>query len=157
MSHFWTCRMFDSSLYFAFLAVLPSVLRQTSTGINGVISLSGSRYLDPEVYTIFSTRKYLPYFSRRKWLCIFIFSHYYVLKDFFNVDHFLSLYWICFIIASIMFGFFGHEACGISGLWPGMGSVPPALESEVLTMGWPRKSPDFVYLMKIYSLCSEYL
>ena len=36
-----------------------------------------------------------------------------------------------------MFGFFGHEACGILAPWPGIEPAPPALESEVLTTGLP--------------------
>ena len=56
------------------------------------------------------------------------------LKIFFlkNVDHFLmsllNLLQYCF---SFMFWFFGHEACGISVLWPGIEPTSPALEGEV--------------------------
>ena len=40
-----------------------------------------------------------------------------------------------------MFWFFGHEAYGISALWPGIKPAPPALEGKVLTTGPPGKSP----------------
>ena len=43
-----------------------------------------------------------------------------------------------------MFWFFGHEACGILAPQPGIESVPPALESEVLTTGLPGKSPPYL-------------
>ena len=47
------------------------------------------------------------------------------LKDFFDVDHFKSLYWICYNITSVfMFWLFGQEAWGISVLRPG---IKPAL------------------------------
>ena len=41
-------------------------------------------------------------------------------------------------------GFSGREACGILALWPGIETVPPALEGKVLTTGLPGKShPPF--------------
>ena len=62
------------------------------------------------------------------------------------MDHFLSLYWICYNIASVLyFGFFGHEACGILASQPGIKPAPPALEGEVLTTGLPGKSPGFIF------------
>ena len=39
-----------------------------------------------------------------------------------------------------MFCFFGHEACGILDLQPGIEPAFPALEGEVLTTGLPGKS-----------------
>ena len=44
----------------------------------------------------------------------------------------LNLLQYCFCS---VFCFFGHEACGILALQPGMEPVPPALEGEVLTAG----------------------
>ena len=38
------------------------------------------------------------------------------------------------------FGYFGHEACGISASWPGIKPKSPALEGEVLTIELPGKS-----------------
>ena len=38
-----------------------------------------------------------------------------------------------------MFGFLGHEVCGILAQ-PGIESTPPVLEDEVLTTGLPGKS-----------------
>ena len=41
-------------------------------------------------------------------------------------------------------GFSGHEACGILAPWPGIETVPPALEGKVLTTRLPGKShPPF--------------
>ena len=37
---------------------------------------------------------------------------------------------------------FGHKALGILAPQPGIESVPPALEGEVLTIGIPAKSPQ---------------
>ena len=59
----------------------------------------------------------------------------------FDVDYFLSLYWICYNIPSVLcFGFFGHKACGILAPRPGIEPTCPALEGEVLTTGPPGKS-----------------
>ena len=46
----------------------------------------------------------------------------------FDMEHFKSLYWICYNIASILcFGFFGCKACGILVVpWPGFEPAPPA-------------------------------
>ena len=41
------------------------------------------------------------------------------------------------ILLLFMFWFFGHEACWILTPWPGIQSVPPALEGKVLTTGLP--------------------
>ena len=57
------------------------------------------------------------------------------------VNHFLSLYWICYNIASALcFLVFHHEASGI--LVPHLVIEPthPAVESWVLTTGLPGKS-----------------
>ena len=37
-------------------------------------------------------------------------------------------------------GFSGHEACGILTPWPGIETVPPALEGKVLAARLPGKS-----------------
>ena len=72
--------------------------------------------------------------------CLSVYSFY--LLFFFNVDHLLSLYWICYNVASFfMFWFFGCQACAILAPWSGIKSTPPAMEDEVLTTGLPGKSP----------------
>ena len=55
---------------------------------------------------------------------------------------FLSLYWICYNIASVvfMFWFFGHEACGIPAPQQGISPAPLALEGKFPNTGWPGKS-----------------
>ena len=68
------------------------------------------------------------------------------------MDHFKSLYRICYSIASVLcFGFFGREACGISAPRPGFEPTLPALKGQVLTTGPPRKSPPPLFLS--HSLC----
>ena len=68
------------------------------------------------------------------------------------MDHFKSLYRICYSIASVLcFGFFGSEACGISAPQPGFELTLPALKGQVLTTGPPRKSPPPLLLS--HSLC----
>ena len=68
------------------------------------------------------------------------------------VDHFKSLYRICYSIASVLcFGFFGREACGISAPRPGFEPTLPELKGQVLTTGPPRKSPPPLFLS--HSLC----
>ena len=62
---------------------------------------------------------------------------------FFDVDHFKSLYWICYNIALGFFFSFDPEACGILAAWLGIELPPPALECEVLTTGPPGKSPSY--------------
>ena len=65
-------------------------------------------------------------------------------KDCSSCGPFLSVYWICYNIASVLrlllFFFFAHEACGLLALQPGMETTPPALEDTVLTSGLPWKS-----------------
>ena len=39
-----------------------------------------------------------------------------------------------------MFWFFGCEACGILGPWPGIKLATPALEGKISTIGPPGKS-----------------
>ena len=76
-------------------------------------------------------------------------------KNFFlNVGHFKSLYWISYIIASVLgFGFFGWEACGILACWQGIEPSPPTLEGKVLNTGLPGKSLNHTLdLVKIW-LC----
>ena len=45
-----------------------------------------------------------------------------------------------------MLWYFGHEACGILALQPGIEPVLPALEDEVLTTGPPEKSWKYGFL-----------
>ena len=63
---------------------------------------------------------------------------------FFDVDHFLSLYWISYNIVSVLcLGFFfGPEAYGTLTLQPAMETAPLALEGEVLTTGSPWESQE---------------
>ena len=60
-------------------------------------------------------------------------------KDFFYMDHFLTSLFIT-ILLLFLFGFFGHEACGISAPWPGIEPVPSTLEDKVSATG-PAESP----------------
>ena len=47
-------------------------------------------------------------------LIVLLMYTYSFFKIFFNVDHFHTLYWISYNIASLLyFGSFGHEMCGI--------------------------------------------
>ena len=65
------------------------------------------------------------------------------LKIFFDVDHFKSLYWICYSIASVLcFGFLAH---GILAPRPGIEPVPPALEGKVLITAQPGKSLPYFF------------
>ena len=69
-----------------------------------------------------------------------------------NMSHFLffflSLYWICYNIASLLcfVFFFGHEACGILAPWPETESEPFAFEGKVLTIE-SGKSPRSHFLV----------
>ena len=77
---------------------------------------------------------------------------------FFNVGHFLSLYWICYSTTSVLcfVFFFDGKACGILVPWPGNKSTPPALEGEVLTTGLPGKSLDTSsYKKKASQFCTN--
>ena len=60
-------------------------------------------------------------------------------KNFCDVDHFQSLYWICYNIASLVcaLGFFGHNTFGSLAPQPRIEPLPPALEGEVLNTGLP--------------------
>ena len=60
-----------------------------------------------------------------------------------------SLYWICYNIVSVWF--FGCEACGLLGPWPGIEPVPCALEGKVLTTGLPGKSLSFLCALELSS------
>ena len=53
------------------------------------------------------------------------------------------LYFFSFLINFFFFFFFCHTvvACGILVPWPGIESMPPALEVQALTTGPSRKSP----------------
>ena len=81
------------------------------------------------------------------------------LKTFFccNVDHFLSLYWICCNIAFVScFIFFGHEARGISAPWLGIEPSPPALGGEVSTLGHQKSPLWALSILSIILFCSAY-
>ena len=75
------------------------------------------------------------------------------------MDHFHSLYWICYYIASVldfffMFWFFSQEACGILAPQPGIELAPPALEGKVLIIGLPGKSQgENLTHCQIYPAC----
>ena len=59
--------------------------------------------------------------------------HFLKISLFLDVDHFSSLYWICFNIAPVSsFWFFDYEACGTLVPWPGMEQHLPALEAQSL-------------------------
>ena len=74
--------------------------------------------------------------------CILLFSKTFSLLMWTTLFFFpLSLYWICYSIASVfMFCFFGPGACGILTHWPGIYPTSPVLKGEVLTTGLPEKS-----------------
>ena len=82
------------------------------------------------------------------WLHISFFFFFFeiFLKRFFDVDPFLKSllnllqYYFCF-----MFWFFGPKACWILVPWPGVHSVPPALEGKILIPGPPGKSWDSIF------------
>ena len=61
---------------------------------------------------------------------------------------FLSLYWICYNIVSMLFWFSCSEACGILAPQPGIKPTPPALEGKVLTTGPPGRSYDEDLVLK---------
>ena len=75
-------------------------------------------------------------------------SYFFFLRDFFAVDHFLTFYWICYKIASVLcFGFLAsRNVGGILSPRPGIKPTPLALEGEVLTAGPPGKSPKIIHL-----------
>ena len=56
-----------------------------------------------------------------------------------------------------MFCVFDHEACGILAPRPGTEPVSPALESEILTTGPPRTSPDVILTWVVLSKETERL
>ena len=81
---------------------------------------------------------------------------------FFLCGPFLSLYWICYNIASILcFLIFGLEAYGILVPWPGIKTAVPALEGKVFL----KKNYLFVFIFgcarssfpcRLFSRCSEW-
>ena len=81
-------------------------------------------------------------------IMIIINSHFFK-KTFFDVDQFfLSLYWICYTIASVLcFAFLAARHVGIFALGPEIEPTPPALEGEVLTPGPPGKSLAPIFLV----------
>ena len=56
-----------------------------------------------------------------------------------------------------MFCVFDHEECGILAPRPGTEPVSPALESEILTTGPPRTSPDVILTWVVLSKETERL
>ena len=67
------------------------------------------------------------------------------------VDHFYSLYRICYNIASVLSLVKIRKTCG-STPQAGMEPAPPALEGEVLTSGPPGKFPSLTYKMLLGGL-----
>ena len=65
---------------------------------------------------------------------------FFILTIFFKSLLNLLQYRFCFMFWFFSFLFFGHEACGILALPPGIKPTPPGLEGEVLTTGPPGKS-----------------
>ena len=63
------------------------------------------------------------------------------------MDHFKVFLEFVPILFLGFFFFFGHEACGISALQPGLEPAAPVLEGKVFTTGLPGKSLN--YLLKI--------
>ena len=60
---------------------------------------------------------------------------------FFFVDCFLSLYWICYNLVSVLcFGFLAPRHCRVLVPWPGVEPALPAWEGEVLVTRPPGKS-----------------
>ena len=83
-------------------------------------------------------------------LCLFTFLMLFSLTlflkfFFFNVGHCLSLYWICYNIASVFlcFGFLARDTWGVLATCPWIGPTLPSLKDEVLTTGQKGK-PLFV-------------
>ena len=76
------------------------------------------------------------------------------------MDHFWSLYWICYNTASVLcLGFFCfcfcHKACRILAPWPRIKPAPPTLEGKVLTTRPLGKSPQFSSVTQSYpTLCN---
>ena len=77
--------------------------------------------------------------------------------DYFDVDHFSSLYWICYNAASSFsffnaLGFLDLEACGLLVPHPGIEPALPTLEAEVLTTGSPGKSHERDYFEALFKM-----
>ena len=67
-------------------------------------------------------------------------------RIFFNVDHFYSLYWLCYNTACLLcFGFLAPKQVGSQLPQPGVKPTTPALEGEVLTSGQPGTSLIFTF------------
>lgn len=72
--------------------------------------------------------------------CKIDFCHF---KDFFDVDDYQSLYWICYNnVPALCFDLLAMRHVGIK-------PVPFALEDKVSTTGWPRKSQVVGLLKKM--------
>ena len=85
------------------------------------------------------------YSPKKKLLNNFFFN----LKIFFYVNHFLSLHWICYDIASVLCSlFFGQKACGILSPQPRIEPTTPALEGKVPTTETPGKFQQIFTLEK---------
>ena len=69
----------------------------------------------------------------------------------FIILFFLSLYWICYIIASVLcFVFLDTRHVGSWLPWPGIEPAHPELEGQVLTYWTTREVPDFTVLNHSY-------
>ena len=94
------------------------------------------------------TRTWYSFFSFKQllWLSI-AFRYFFCFFRIFDVDHFLSLYWICYSIVSVSFLCFGFLTDRLMGSYlPDWRSSPPSvLEGEVLTTGPPGKSLAFSF------------
>ena len=59
---------------------------------------------------------------------------------------------VTILLLFYVFGFFGHEACGILAPWPGIEPIPPALEGKVLATGPPGKSCNLLSISIRFSI-----
>ena len=86
---------------------------------------------------------YLPWFS----FCVCVFKIFFFMWTTFKVfnEFVIILFYDLF--------FFGREACGILGPWPGIKRAPPPLEG-VLTIGQPGKSLTVFYNFKNWHMLS---
>ena len=73
--------------------------------------------------------------------CVQYVSFFFFFLRYVDVDHFKSLYWLCYNVASVScFWFADQEVCRILAPWQGIRPSPPAVKGEVLTTGPPGKS-----------------
>ena len=62
---------------------------------------------------------------------------------------FLTLYWICYSISSVLFWVSVHKPCEMLALHVGMESAPHVLEGEALSVGPPVKSPPLLMRLNL--------